>query len=80
LTISLRTLSFVLTPCSLSSCLGSIKVLFAYLFLISPKPNGIPNSCAYPIAAGVPESGTEKTKSAFTGASFAKFLPALNLA
>jgi len=80
LTISLRTLNFVFTPCSLSSCLGSINVRFAYLFLIRPNPKGMPSSCAYPIAAGVPESGTENTKSAFTGASLASFLPALYLA
>ena len=35
-----------------------------YLFLIKPIPYGIPDCCAYPIAASNPESGTPITTSA----------------
>ena len=46
-----------------------------YRFLISPSLKGIPVAREKPIAAGVPESGIGRTRSASTGASAARRSP-----
>ena len=56
-----------------------MKVLPTYLFLIKPSPYGIPEALAYPIAAGIDESGTGNTKSASIGYSLYNASPILSL-
>ena len=77
---TLKGLSFTITACSLKAWVGLINVLPIYLFLISPIAYGIPLSSAYPIAAGIPESGTPITISASIFICLARSLPAFTLA
>ena len=76
-TASLRTFSLILTLDSRLLCLGLIKVRPTYPFFTKAFPYGIPDSKAYPKAAAFPDSGTPTTKSASTGESMAKNLPAI---
>ncbi|CAB4543058.1 unannotated protein [freshwater metagenome] len=73
--ISRRGLSFKRIPSWRIVCEGWIKVLPTYEFLTRPIPKGMPEPLAYPIAAGVPDSGTGITKSASTGDSLASCSP-----
>ena len=52
-----------------------MKVRPTYRFLTNPSPYGMPDSCEYPAAAAVAESGTPMTMSASTGCSLASSLP-----
>ena len=62
-------------PCRRSSWSGWMNVRPTYRFLISPSLNGIPVAREKPIAAGVPESGIGRTRSASAGASAASRSP-----
>ena len=64
-------LNFKRTPSRRSSWSGWMNVRPMYRFLISPSLNGIPSARENPIAAGVPESGIGRTRSASAGASCA---------
>ena len=56
-------------------CDGWMKVRPTYAFFIRPALYGMPDASAYPIAAGVPDSGTGMTRSASTGCSLASRRP-----
>ena len=68
-------LSFSITPASRSDWSGCMNVRLMYRLFINASRNGMPASSAYPIAAGVPESGKATTMSASTGDSFASSWP-----
>ena len=67
--------SFILTPLSLISWEGWMKVLPMYLFLIRPISYGRPLASEYPIAALRLESGTPMTMSASAGDSLKRSFP-----
>jgi hypothetical protein len=54
---------------------GSMKVRPMYWLRMIPMAYGMPDCWLYPIAAGVPLSGTGQTRSASTGASLASSAP-----
>ena len=56
-------------------CEGWMKVRPTYEFFTRPRSYGMPDSWAYPTAAGVPDSGTGITMSASAGCSLANRRP-----
>ena len=68
-------LSLIRTARSRSFCVGIIKVRPMYRFFMRLSTKGTLDRSAYPIAYAVPESGTEQTESAVTGASSWSFWP-----
>ena len=74
-TTSRNGLSFSRMPSWRMLWLGWMKVRPTYAFLTRPTRYGMPDSSAYPIAAGMPDSGTPITRSASTGCSRARVRP-----